>query len=260
MTEPAYRRDFRAIGSGNTIQERLLHESEHRTPTCGQRLCRALITDGGGTYRCAACAQQQTDEWLEERRADLDEETPRHFRWATRSAPDLAERVKPAMAIAQAFDAVDTTTIVLIGPAGAGKTSLGRALWFERRMASVRPASREWPDQRRERRSSGDPEPGRAMFVTTFELAKARREHKLGDGEAEIIDRATRSVLLLLDELGSETGKGDTAVSEVIHARHAADRATIYCTPYGLVELKNRFGDGVARRVFEGAAVIKLGA
>jgi hypothetical protein len=97
------------------------------------------------------------------------------------------------------------------------------------------------------------------MFVTTFALSKARREHRLGEGDAAIIRDAITATVLLMDELGAEAGRGDTAVPEIIHERHAADRVTIYTTPFQRDELEGRYGSGIARRIFEGAVMVRLG-
>jgi DNA replication protein DnaC len=90
-------------------------------------------------------------------------------------------------------------------------------------------------------------------------LAKARAEHRLGGGEAPLVADAKTTPLLLLDELGAEATRGDDAVAEVIHERHANERVTIYTTPFSVDELGLKFGGGIARRVFEGATVIALG-
>jgi DNA replication protein DnaC len=158
--------------------------------------------------------------------------------------------VKPASAILAARSST-ANTIVLVGPAGSGKTSLATALLVERAVAAVEPED-PYGDPYRTRRDEG-------MFVTTFALAKARREHQLGKGDAGIITHATDAIILLVDELGAEANRGDTAVPEVIHERHAWDRPTIYTTPFELDELERRYGSGIARRVFEGASVIRLG-
>jgi DNA replication protein DnaC len=176
----------------------------------------------------------------------LDNLTPPHYRWARKEAPELAPRVKPPSVIERVWlPALEARSLVITGPAGSGKTSLGRAIWFERCMKIA----------------MRDPtcEHARGKFVTAFELARARREHRLGAGEAEVVMSAIRTDLLLLDELGAEAGRGDTSVAEVIHERHANDRATIFTTPFSLEELAQRYGDGLGRRIFEGSLLVCLG-
>ena len=221
-------------------------------PRC--HVCRVEMLDAGKRDRlCQTCADGETDRRRLQLRQALADMTPPHYRWATQNAPELVQRVTPSNAIARAFAAIAATSVVFVGPAGTGKTCLGRAVWVEAVVGGVHPT----------RRTSSVGEPiyagGNGLFVTTFELAKARREHKLGNGEAELIEDAILVRALLLDELGSEAGRGDTTVSEIIHERHARDLQTFYTTPYSLEDLQARYGAGIARRIFESAAVIRLG-
>src|SRR5882724_6608459 len=77
-------------------------------------------------------------------------------------APELLLRVKPPSLVGKAKGTADAQTIVLLGPKpGVGKTTLASALLLE-------VATR--------RRTTG-------VFVTAFELAEARRQSRLGNGE-----------------------------------------------------------------------------
>jgi DNA replication protein DnaC len=161
---------------------------------------------------------------------------PPKYVWASFDSDLLPSRVKPSSAIARASSAADSLAFVLLGGAGTGKTSLACAML---RQAVL---------------SRG----ARGRFVDTFALAKARQEHPLGEGEAPAIEQAVNAKLLLLDELGAEFAR-NTAVQEVIHERHANELPTIYTSGFGADELAKRYGDGIARRIFEGATVIRLG-
>lgn len=223
--------------------------------------CRADITDGGDSYRCEACATKATGRRLLRVRRILDRRTPDRYTWSYADAAELPSRVKPRAAIDRAFAVPAAQSVVFIGPSGAGKTSLARATWSERALGDVQPVGRSW-SRYDDDDTDDDADSLRvvsALFATTFEVAKARREHRLGSGEAELIDRVIRVRHLVIDELGAEASRGDSAVAEVIHERHAAQRATIYTTPFGLDELATKYSDGIARRIFEGAVVVRLG-
>jgi DNA replication protein DnaC len=228
------------------------------TPFSTCRVCGAEMADGSRSLRqCQGCADAATLARMPLARRKLDRLTPARYRWATREAPELAARVQPVSAIARAFAARTSLSLVLSGPAGAGKTALARAVWFERALARIDCVRRDdfiatWQEE--------DSFHVRALFATAHDLAKARREHRLGDGEAPLVDDAMTVDLLLLDELGADSTRGDDAVGEVVHQRHAHERPTIYTTAFSLDELAERHGDGVARRVFEGATVITLGS
>ncbi len=94
------------------------------------------------------------------------------------------------------------------------------------------------------------------MFVSSFDLAKARREQRLGKGEADIIESAVKADLLLLDELCAERSV-DTALDEVIRARWDNCLPTIYTCGFPRTQILE-YGAGVERRVTEGATVIVL--
>lgn len=161
---------------------------------------------------------------------------PQRYAWAAFDEPLLSSRVRPASAIAKAQAAVSAPSVVILGSAGTGKTSLACALL----------------------RATAESRSTRGRFASAFALAKARQEHPLGNGEAPAIEKALSAKLLLLDELGAEFSR-NTAVQEVIHERHAEELPTIYTSGFDADELAKRYGDGIARRIFEGATVIRLG-
>jgi DNA replication protein DnaC len=175
---------------------------------------------------------------VRERIEDTIASIPQRFHWAKLGAAELRERVKPYDAVTIAGKAsADAKLIVLTGPtAGVGKTSLGCALL--RRLAKREGAAGHYAD--------------------AIDLAYARRLHPLGKGEAPEVLAAMKAGVLFLDELGAEQGM-DQTVEQIVRHRHNAELPTIFGTSASPEALATRYGDGVARRIFEGATVIRLG-
>ena len=125
-----------------------------------------------------------------------------------------------------------------IGPPGAGKTSLVAAMF---RIAVERTKRPRW-----------------YRWASAHQLAKARASADLGD-EAPLVQLALEADLLVVDELGGEQERYASAVGEVIYERHAANRPTWVTTGVAPKVIADRYGGGIARRVFEGAEVFRLG-
>ena len=83
-------------------------------------------------------------------------------------------------------------------------------------------------------------------------VARARSE----DSDPASIRTATSADLLVLDDLGTERNIPSNPVPDIIFERHAEGRATWVTTWMTRLQLAERYGDGVARRVFERAVVI----
>lgn len=125
-----------------------------------------------------------------------------------------------------------------IGPPGAGKTSLCAAMFRAAIGRTKRPRWYRW--------TSG------------HGLAKARASAELGD-EAPLVQQALEADLLVIDELGGEQERYASAVAEVVYERHAANRPTWVTTGVSPKVIADRYGGGIARRIFEGAEVFRLG-
>lgn len=168
--------------------------------------------------------------------AEVTRTIPSEFRWASLSSPLLAKRVDAKRRpLAEVIERIlGAHRVVLAGGSGAGKTSLAVACMRERLVAGAR-------------------------FVSAITLGTARIQHAAGDGEADIVERAIAAPLLLLDDLGEERHTATSAVGDVIRERHAAGRATWVTTGLRSRELTAKYGEGVRRRLFDGAYAEWLG-
>jgi DNA replication protein DnaC len=140
--------------------------------------------------------------------------------------------------------------ILLTGGAGAGKTTLAAAILHDvcdRALAGDRAAGElAWT----------------AIWAAAPSLARARREHRLGGGEAPEVRRALEASLLVVDDLGTEREDRDGALAEVVYERHAREAPTVITTGASYKTLVGRYGDGIARRLTEqpGSAIVRCAA
>lgn len=185
-------------------------------------------------FECTVAAERRADRG---RIISAGERTiPPEFGWARLDAPELTRRVdsrrKPLEQVIKRLLAAHRA--VLAGGSGAGKTSLAVACL-------------------RQRLDCG------ARFVSALELASARIQHAAGDGEAAIVQMAMGARLLVLDDLGEEPHTATSAVRDVIRARHASGLPTWITTGLRSNEIVAKYGDGIRRRVFDGAYYEWLG-
>ena len=189
--------------------------------------------------RCDPCAARHRDE--RERIGHVHgflHRLPVMYRDNDLDGPELIKRVKDATAIGRARAActAETWCVTIVGPAGAGKTSLAVAVARPKVYAR-----------------------GRGEFAAARDLAFARSRAPLG-AEPAIVETALGADVLVLDDLDLAPEVHGSAVVDVIHARHRDNLATIITTTLTPAETALRFGDGTARRVFERgmATVIEL--
>lgn len=158
---------------------------------------------------------------------------PQAFQWCRFGEPDLAKRVANGTAIRQARALRDAHRVVFVGAAGTGKTCLAVAMMRDRAETS--------------RDTS-------CTFVGSWQLGTARARAE--DSEPHMVNKALRTDLLLLDDLGSERNIPSNPIPDVLFERHAQDKATWITTWMQPEDVRQRYGDGIARRVFERAAII----
>lgn len=186
----------------------------------------------------AADEERDRRERAREHATALERSIPAEWRWARLDSPLLTERITPAQPMATLEHAVSSARVVLLGPSGSGKTSVGVAILRERAKALQAPA----------------------RFFLAHRLGLARAQHRLGDGEAALVEEAIRLPLVLLDSVGQDDSpRGIEACRDVISERFAEQRSTIVTLDLTVQQTQAKFGDGFARRLFERATVIKLG-
>jgi hypothetical protein len=161
---------------------------------------------------------------------------PLAFRWARFSAPELAHRVKNPEAIALARRSLHDRRIVLSGRTGEGKTSLAIAMM------------RAWTAEKEKV----------SLFVPARALGVARLQHQAGHEEPEIVSRSMRSALLVLDDVGAERDTQTNAVADVVSERFDRNLPTWVTTGMTRTELASRYGEGVLRRLFEHATILRV--
>ncbi len=191
-------------------------------------------------WTCDPCRAVQAQVWRAKMLADAWDSIPERYR----SDEGLRFGPKSLEVLAEPVDA--TRNMLLSGPSGAGKTALASA-YLTRWLVSVQ--------------ASGDfkGHPGNARFVSAYRLARARAEHRLGGGEPPLVKLALGASTLILDDLGSEPDVRDSAVGEVLYERHCEGRRTIVTTGYdNPQDAAVRYGDGIARRIWQGSKILSL--
>lgn len=174
---------------------------------------------------------------------------PKRFAWAVNADRETLEsRVRgPATLVLRGLTAPPSTSLLFTGPTGAGKTSLACAMlvsWVRADLSARRGA----------------------LFVEASWLSRARARHKLGQGEAELVEQCLAAPLLLLDDLGQEREDRDGCITDVVYGRSSRD-LPIWVTcglPGGDLEsfaehLSRRYDGGFVRRILEHGKRVELG-
>jgi len=212
---------------------------------CEKYVCKCGV-DVDGAMQCRECSAA---EWAAEAIKPTVASIPPRFSWAVNATRELLERrVKgPATLVIRGLSAPPTTNLLFTGPTGSGKTSLAVAMLC----AWVR----------------AEPTPRRgALFAEASWLSRARARHKLGQGEAELVEQCFAAPLLLLDDLGQEREDRDGCITDVVYKRSALDLPTwVTCGLAGgdlatfADHLSRRYDGGFVRRILESGKRVELG-
>lgn len=139
-------------------------------------------------------------------------------------------------------------SVALLGPSGVGKTTAALAL--VRRLAGELYAEEveRGPDR------YGQPSDdlirwSRSRWVTAHELARARREHRLGQSDAPLIRECMEAPLLVIDEMGFEPTDG--TIFEIVDVRYGKRLPTIITSGLTSAEFTKRYGAALLRRLVD---------
>lgn len=209
------------------------------TPPAFEHVCTVCSAPSTMPRPCLAC--EETLQAAREARLATSGSIPARFGWASGlHAPALIARVDlAALEQARAIDLVRLDRVTLLGPAGAGKTSLAAALAHAWARAHLRPA----------------------LFVSAVDVGVSRQQHGLGEGDPRILREAMAAALLVLDDVGQELDLGSGVVAHIVQRRYDHAKPTITTSGLNIEQLVSRYGAGVARRLIEtagGAVVLKL--
>lgn len=230
---------------------------EHCTWSGDRWLCRCgaeLPTDDA--IMCAPCREASAQRAEREARAQrMREHWARVEQLARRGldgAPDWQHarvdseaflKLHPKMQAFARRYAKKVGNVALFGPSGCGKTTAV--------LAALRRLGDEAIQLERERRRwDHGPELlwlSEAKWTTGHAIAKARRQHGLGEGEAPLIAAALNASLLVIDEIGYEP-LGEV-LFEVMDARYAQHLPTLITSGLTAAGFRDRYGDAFFRRL-----------
>lgn len=164
---------------------------------------------------------------------------PSTFRAAV---PELLRRIEhertgaPGKRLLGKVREAHTIAALLSGPTGCGKTTAAAVL--------VRRALAEFEQSGGKRCACAT----ELVWADAVELAVAERRHALGAGEPELLAKARRAGLLVLDDVGLEE---PGAVFPILQARYSENRATIVTTGLTREGIRKHLGAAGVRRITE---------
>lgn len=141
--------------------------------------------------------------------------------------------------------AVPAASCLLLGPTACGKTTAAALAFLTAVGRGVKLGGEAWKLA------------GTCRWHDASELARARRQHPLGDGDAPQVDQAYKASLLFLDDLGQERFD-DGTLRDVMNARYERQLPTIATSGLREAELQSRYDAHFLRRILQGGQIIDL--
>jgi DNA replication protein DnaC len=187
--------------------------------------------------------------------SEFDRRLPPSHRWASFDSQHLAERCADRAASARGRANIRERLVMITGPAGVGKTTLGVAMLraaFELWMKNCKAKWATYTDD--------PPMPRLPSMVHAHRLGSVRIQTAAGNGEAPYVAAAIRAPLVLIDDVGAEKATQMNALPDVVRERALAQRPTWFTTGLTFDQMAQRYDDGIARRLFEGAVEIDVKA
>ena len=161
-------------------------------------------------------------------------------------SPDFAAKVHSRLQRFATKYELKHGNVALLGPSGTGKTTAALAL--------VRRLADELYQAEVERGPDWYSQPSadlirwsRSRWVTAHEIARARREHRLGQSDAPLIRECMEAPLLVVDEMGFEPVDG--TIFEIVDVRYGRKLPTIVTSGLTSGEFAKRYGAALLRRL-----------
>ncbi len=181
------------------------------------------------------------------RRASLrafEKHLPPRFQWSRLDHPDFRRRVALSTIPLQPPDAM---RVLLFGPSRAGKTTLAVALL--RALLESKVAAHPF--------ASDDDVKAVARHCR---FVPARRLGVAGTVPRDPLEirRAMHATVLRLDDHRQEADNKSTPVPAIIGERHDEERVTWITTELSPIQIADRYGEGIARRICEKAFVLRF--
>ena len=169
---------------------------------------------------------------------------PPRFQWSRLDHPDFRRRVALLTIPREPPEAMRA---LFFGPSSAGKTTLAVALL--RALLEAEVAAHPFASD-----DDIDAVARQCRFVPARRLGFAATV----PGDPLEIRRAMRAPVLLLDDLGKDADIKSNPVPAIIGERHDEVRVTWITTELSPMQIAERYGEGIARRICEKAFVLRF--
>lgn len=206
----------------------------------GVHACAVCSTPISHLGVCSECGTKKAVETHERKVLRFARSTiPARFAWAAFDSPELVRRVSPSLAtsVRELLGKRLPGGVAIVGPSGAGKTSLGCAMLRRIHDAGTWEAPAAVVERARQ-----------AYFVSVPALRSSLREWRLGTEAPELLRLARSASVLVLDDLDDDPIQ---EVRDLLSDRHDRDRTTIITTWMDREKAAAVYGERLVRRAYE---------